>query len=310
MTIAAVLRYTGSAVTLAAISRADLRFVLLGLMLHVLFWLLWAVRLWFITSLVAGKIGYISALKAILASNFMAAVTPASLGGEPMRIKALNDAGVSCGCGTAAVFAERVLDSSFFLAALLIFLAFSDFSRGFGLKVALAFLVVFILFLIFMLELLRKPMRIERMMAWLKKRFGNRKIINFIDQEVWTFRDAALQLASCARAKLPIMLAMTAAMWLTEFSIPSVLLMSFGQSPSLLNSVTSQLIIVLVAGIPLTPGSSGLVELSMSYLYSTFVPAYLLGILVLVWRVTTYFTNLVVGAPFAGASIQCGIKSK
>jgi uncharacterized membrane protein YbhN (UPF0104 family) len=47
------------------------------------------------------------------------------------------------------------------------------------------------------------------------------------------------------------------------------------------------------------------VELSMSYLYSMFVPAYILGVLVLVWRVITYFTNLVVGAPFASTCLQC-----
>jgi len=47
----------------------------------------------------------------------------------------------------------------------------------------------------------------------------------------------------------------------------------------------------------------------MSYLYSMFVPPALLGPLVILWRVVTYFSNIVVGAAFAGASIN-GMKKK
>ena len=305
VTIAAVLRYTSSTATLAAIAKADLRFVILAIGLHILFWIFWAIRLQYLTSLVTTKVSFGIALKATLASNFLSAITPASAGGEPMRVKVLNDGGVSCGCGTAVIIAERLLDSFFFLACLLILLALSDFTRGFGLQVSAVFLAIFILTLIFLWALLNVPERIEGLIAWLRRRFGGGNIIDFIEREIWTFREAGLQLANCATAQIPAMLALTFLVWIVEFTVPSVLLIGLGYNPSFLYSITSQLIIVLVAGIPLTPGSSGVVELSMSYLYSMFVPSYLLGVLVLVWRIITYFTNIVVGAPFAGASIQC-----
>jgi uncharacterized protein (TIRG00374 family) len=308
VTIAAVLKYTSSTATLTAISKADLWLVLLAIALHVLFWILWAVRIQYLTALVASKVSFSIALKATMASNFLSAVTPASAGGEPMRVKVLNDGGVSCGCAAAVIIAERLLDSFFFLVALLTLLALSDFTRGFGLEVSLIFLVIFISTLIFLWVLLRSPETIENLMAWLRKRFGNgrfERVIDFLDREIWTFRDAGLQLACRAPSQIPSMLALTVILWLTEFTVPSVLLMSLDQSPSFLYSITSQLIIILVAGLPLTPGSSGVVELSMSYLYSMFVPSYILGVLVLVWRVITYFTNLVVGAPFASTSLQC-----
>jgi hypothetical protein len=77
-----------------------------------------------------------------------------------------------------------------------------------------------------------------------------------------------------------------------------------GANPDFLLSITSQIILAIIAILPLTPGSSGVAELSMSYLYSVFVPHSLLGPLVILWRVTTYFSNIVVGAAFAGASIN------
>ena len=78
-----------------------------------------------------------------------------------------------------------------------------------------------------------------------------------------------------------------------------------GADPKFLLSITSQIILAIIAILPLTPGGSGVAELSMSYLYSMFVPPTLLGPLVILWRVVTYFSNIVVGAAFAGASINC-----
>ncbi len=157
VTIAAVLRYTSSTATLAAIAKADLRFVILAIGLHILFWIFWAIRLQYLTSLVTTKVSFGIALKATLASNFLSAITPASAGGEPMRVKVLNDGGVSCGCGTAVIIAERLLDSFFFLACLLILLALSDFTRGFGLQVSAVFLAIFIFTLIVLWALLNVP---------------------------------------------------------------------------------------------------------------------------------------------------------
>jgi uncharacterized protein (TIRG00374 family) len=306
--IAAVLKYTSSGATLSAISKADVRFLILALILHILFWILWALRLWYLTSIVANKVSFGLALKATLASNFLSAVTPASAGGEPMRVKVLNDGGVSCGCGTAVIISERLLDSLFFVVALLALLAISDSAMGLGFEVGGLFLMIFILTLILLWQLLRRPDKIEKVMAWLRKRFHSGILgsaVDFLDREIWIFRIAALRLIGCAKNQIPAMLALTVLMWLLEFMIPSVLLMGLGQSPHYLDSLVAKLIIILVAGLPLTPGSSGVVELSMSYLYAAFVPDYLLGVLVLVWRTITYFTNLVVGAPFAGTSLRC-----
>ena len=55
-------------------------------------------------------------------------------------------------------------------------------------------------------------------------------------------------------------------------------------------------------------GGSGVAELSMSILYSKFVPPVLLGPLVILWRAATYFSNIIVGAAFAGASLNGMVK--
>jgi uncharacterized protein (TIRG00374 family) len=51
----------------------------------------------------------------------------------------------------------------------------------------------------------------------------------------------------------------------------------------------------MIATIPLTPGNSGIAELSTATIYSTFVSTSVLGIFILGWRIVTYYLNIIVG---------------
>lgn len=66
-----------------------------------------------------------------------------------------------------------------------------------------------------------------------------------------------------------------------------------GSEPSFLYSINAQIILAFIGILPLIPGGSGVAELSMSYLYSIFVPMKQLGSLVAIWRIITYFLNIV-----------------
>jgi len=173
----------------------------------------------------------------------------------------------------------------------------------------LLFFYFIFFFLLFMLltilwQLVRRPEKIAGFIQWLKKKTGNRPIIISLEREIWLFRKAGIHLARETLRCTPVMAALTALIWMCDFLVPSALLVGMGADPDFLLSITSQIILAIIAILPLTPGSSGVAELSMSYLYSVFVPNSLLGPLVILWRVTTYFSNIVVGAAFAGASIN------
>jgi hypothetical protein len=47
--------------------------------------------------------------------------------------------------------------------------------------------------------------------------------------------------------------------------------------------------------IPLTPGSSGIAELSATSLYSLFIPSAIVGIFVVLWRLILYYFNIFLG---------------
>jgi len=59
-----------------------------------------------------------------------------------------------------------------------------------------------------------------------------------------------------------------------------------------------QLIIALVTMIPISPGGSGLAEFSAYILYSQKIPKEYVGPMVLVWRVLTFYMNILFGVAF------------
>lgn len=299
-----VIKFTNTSISWSTITQIDGKFLLLGVVLHVLSWIFYSIRLRYLAALAGHDISFELSLKSTLASNFMACITPSSAGGEPLRIKILADDGMSYGSATAVAVGERLLDSIFFVAALAIFLMLSGFLRGFGLKIGAVFLVLLMLLLTFLWELMRRPDRIERLMRWAERKTGKTRVIAIIEKEIWLFREAGIQLAKEALHRIPLMLALTTLIWMSDFLVPSALLVGMGSEPSFLYSITAQIILAIIGILPLTPGGSGVAELSMSYLYSIFVPVRLLGPLVAIWRVITYFLNIFVGVAFAGTSIN------
>lgn len=305
-----ILEFTDTDLSWKIISQVQARFLILGLVLHMLSWIFYAFRLKLLASLAGHEITFRLSIISTLASNFLGALTPSSAGGEPLRIKILADNGMSYGRATAVAVGERLLDSIFFVGALALFLIFTNFLTGFGLKVGAFFFVLLFLILLFLWQLVRRPERISVFVAWIKKKTGNRPIVYSLEKEIWTFRDAGIQLARETVRRTPIMAAITALIWMCDFLVPSALLVGMGFDPMYLFSITSQLVLAIIAILPLTPGGSGVAELSMSFLYSKFVPPLLLGPLVILWRLATYFSNIVVGAAFAGASINGMMKQK
>jgi uncharacterized protein (TIRG00374 family) len=293
-----IFKFTNTSTTYHALLSIDVRFVILAVLLQALSWVFWSLRIQILAKLVAHEVSFRLAMQTTLASLFVASLAPSTAGGEPVRMKMLADDGMSYGSALTVVVAERLLDSFLFLAALAACLLLTNFVFGVGLEIGAFFLVLIILLMIFLWELINRPDRISRLFIWIRRKRGNGKTIDLIEKQTWLFRQADIDLIKGTRKEMPAMAAVTATIWACEFLIPSVLLVGLDQSPSLLYSITAQIIITLISLLPLTPGSSGIAEFSMSYIYGKFVPIYLLGVLVALWRLITYFMGLIVGAVY------------
>ncbi|MET1124000.1 MAG: UPF0104 family protein [Archaeoglobaceae archaeon] len=295
----AILEFTTTEFTWKAVAAARLPFLFLAFLMQVIFWLLWALRIVVIARGIGRSLPFAYAFQVTMASMFTAAITPSSAGGEPVRVKMLSDAGISAGEATFIVVTERLLDAVFFATALPIFVIATGFSSSLGLKVAAifaSFLAAFIYILYAIVKDERSIAKFSKLLGRLTSKFG-RNVESRVSEELRNFRSSALQVIRNTRNLLQLV-AITISMWSAGFMIPSLILLAFNSEPQFLYSYAAQLMIVVISLVPLTPGSSGIAEVSMAYLYSKFVPNNLLGVLVAIWRVITYHANILVGALF------------
>ena len=109
------------------------------------------------------------------------------------------------------------------------------------------------------------------------------------------FRLAAIELLKNRFHRILALFISTVLIWTSLFLIPSFILLSLNCEPFFLLSYTVQLIVCVISLIPLTPGSSGIAEVSAAYFYSSFIPSHLLGTLIGIWRVVTYYFSMLIG---------------
>ncbi|WP_290900294.1 flippase-like domain-containing protein [Ferroglobus sp.] len=293
--IFAIFKITGE--NLSTLVEANPVYISIAIIFHVFFWIFWALRLKFLVETFNGNVSFSNSFKITMSSMFFAAITPSSAGGEPVRAYLLSKNGLGIGRATAIILIERLLDSIFFVTSLAILLSLTEFSLKLGFRVGLAFFILLILFLILLRELFKHPARIEKALNFLERRLS-KKIYEKIEREVWNFREALVDVLRVSKKRIAVMFALTSILWLSEFLVPSFVLMAFGKDPNFLLSVTSQAIIVVISLLPLTPGSSGISEGSFFYLYSQFVRGSLASV-VAGWRIITYLTNMLVGLIFS-----------
>ena len=301
LTILVILKFTQTSLTWHEIYTLDWKWMIVAIFLQVAFWVLWGIRLKMITDFIECSIPLLYSVKISLASAFLAAITPSSAGGEPLRVKMIADK-YGYGKATAAVIAERVLDAIFFAVSLPVFLFLSGISSGFGVKVAVGFIVSLILFLVVVYEILKEESGVRkltgvifRILRRLKGEEKAKRWISSIEREILNFRKGAIELLQSPPTRISLLFFSTAILWSSAFLIPSFILLSLHSNPYFLLSYTAQLIIIVLSLIPLTPGATGIAEASAAYFYSMFIPSHLLGALVGIWRATTYYLSMIVG---------------
>ena len=245
--------------------------------------------------------------KIATSSLLMAAITPSSAGGEPVRVYMLTKEGMAPGKASAIVVAERLFDAMLLLLALPFSLLVLK-SMSLELDTMLIFaailmsvVVVFIAMAIFNHGwFIRVVTNIAQKMF---HRIGLGQIsdtlISKIMDEIINFKDSFVMCARNGKVHMVIAFILTTVFWIVEFMhIPLILLgLNVPDVLSLIPVIIAiQVVLAIVMVIPVTPGASGLAELSSTALLSTIIPIHLVGIVVICWRAVTYYMNMIVGA--------------
>jgi len=309
LVLAGVLYFTVDETTIDYLSRVNTFYLLLATLLHIVSLGFWALRIQAMSASLGYRVNFRHCLNLVFANMLVAAVTPSQAGGEPVRIHELYRAGVPVGDATAVVVMERILDG-IILGALgafaMLFLGryWSSLASGFsGISFIMyaAWIAVTLFVLIFVYSVknpdhLKRALR--RLSCWIDRRWHLRRLeqlLGTIDREVDNFNQGLVKFVNHGKSGLVWGLIFTTFFWFSEFIIASLLLVGLGQPPYFIESFVVQIVIAVIMMIPLTPGGSGIAELSATSLYSLIIPSSIVGIFVLLWRLILYYLNILLG---------------
>lgn len=304
--LAAILLSTFNEETFQYLSHLNLWCLFLAILLRLVSFSFWAERM----RIMSRSLGYIVSFRtcflAVIANLLVAAVTPSSAGGEPVRIHELFKSGVRVGDATAVVITERFLDAIILviMAAIGLSLMWESVAELGGAFVMGIFFSIGMLLLFDLLLILAACYpaymkgKVHQVMNWVQKTRNvpsMERLVSRTDEEFDRFSSGLAAFAGHARDGLFRGFIFSFLFWISEFIVASVILVGLGLPPSVGSSLFAQIIIALVSMIPLTPGAAGIAEVSAASLYALFVPTAVLGIFILLWRLIMFYLNIVFG---------------
>ena len=210
------------------------------------------------------------------------------------------------GDATAVVIMERVLDG-IALAALAAF-AMIVLTEQWNSLGAISTVMVYVtwifvagcLFLFYLA--VRRPDVVKRVVnrsaRFLTKKWDRSRVEELLeraDMEIDNFNGAVIRFVRTAKSGLLWGMLFTLLYWVSEIITASLILVGLGQPPLILESFVIQLILAILMMIPLTPGSSGIAEVGATSMYALFIPASIVGIFVVIWRIVLYYFNIALG---------------
>jgi uncharacterized protein (TIRG00374 family) len=295
--------------TLDYLTEINPYYLVLAIGMHAVAWILWGCRLKIMGNFIemhggseeVNKLSLPESLKIIFSSLFAASITPSQFGGEPVRVYLLNKHGFSVGDGTAVVLSERVLD--FAVIAIGAAMSFLLFRAVLANNTALyaIFTVIGALIsvcVVFMAYAIAKPEKAKKIVESLLSKIKSKRVEKIRDKiflEIDNFFSAINRFRSDGKSTLWLALFLTAAFWLIAFLIPSFLLLGLSADPVWIYSIAAQFILTIIVAVPITPGSSGIAEVSVTALYHSLVGTPILGVFMFLWRLCTYYLNLFAG---------------
>ncbi len=291
--------------TISSLPSIFILFFIAALAFHMLSFAFWSFRIKFLSYVNGYKISFYQAFITVISSLFVATLTPGYIGGEPIRIKKLSDYGIPAGSSTAIVLGERGFDSIFFIIvfAFIILSGFVTLTYEFHIYaiIGIIVLIAFLGFLVLSIgaknflkvvtdKIIKFILRMD------KKGKRNKENLEKVAQGIELFADSTKKMFVKRPAMLVVGVLITSLLWLSDFSVPVILIMGFGIKPDVIYILFIQVILVLISLIPITPGAAGIMEILMLATFAIFLPHNYLVIFIIIWRFITFYFNILIGS--------------
>ncbi|MGE5605933.1 MAG: lysylphosphatidylglycerol synthase transmembrane domain-containing protein [Bacteroidota bacterium] len=272
-------------------------FLGLGLLALLIVWFSKAFRIYVIAQGMGEKIGLVDCFQIYLATCFVSHVTPFNAGGTPLQIYLLHKKGLSLGKATAVTTIDLGLHSIVYLLIFIGTLSLNvsllkqggflnqDLIRNFWVIIISLIAAGGVFYFIFRLSWAKKLGGFLKEKGWLKR----------LRQEFFLFKEGSLLLIHSNWSGMFKAVLASIVYWFFYLLLAPLIILAMNKAVEFFSLMYSQLIFNVVQTLIPTPGGSGGAEVLLSYLFRGITGIQGLGLFVLLWRVYTFYSSLLVG---------------
>lgn len=245
-------------------------------------------------------------IKVTLLAEFGTAITPSSVGGSSMAVLFLAKENIPVGRSTAMVFVTLLLDELFFVVTFPILLLlipfdtlFSD-TSALGTGVLSLFIVAYIIKMLLCTFLIIGLFFRPQIVRWLLIKIFRLPFLRRWHRQAVKVGDDVITSSREIRGKtfsfwFPLVIA-TILSWCSRYLVVNAIFMAFFEIHDNLLIFARQFIMWIVMVVSPTPGGSGFSEFIFKQYLSEFIPiAAAVPLIILLWRLLTYYNYLFAG---------------
>lgn len=261
------------------------------------------------------------ALKVTLLAEFGSAVTPSVVGGSSMAVLFLSKEKIPVGKSTAIVFVTMLLDEMFFVVVfplLLFVIPFNELfysGNAFTTSIIALFIVAYLIKVLLCVLLITGLFFKPQAVRWLIiKIFRLPLLRKWHYQAVVAGDDLIVSSREIRNKKFnfwkPLIFA-TILSWCSRYLVVNALFMAFFDVGNNLLIFARQFVMWVVMIISPTPGGAGVSEFIFGEYLGGFVPIVgLIPVIILLWRILTYYNYLFIGAFIIPRWVRDSFKKK
>lgn len=260
------------------------------------------------------KYTFRQALKATAVGQFYSVITPGAVGGQPMQIYCLSkqkiDGGVASSCLLQKFLVYQTTITLYSFVAMICNLnMFSGELKSLMLSLALFGFLSHVIVVAFMFIFSFNKKLASSIVNFFFKLLAKIKIIKNPDEQISKlekqmdfFHESNSRLYK--NKKLLIISSLLTVLQLTLiFSIPYTIYRAFNLSgASAFDMITAQAFVTMVSSFMPLPGGSGAAEGSFYVFFKIFFMENTIKSAILIWRIITYFLNIVIFSPFSNVN--------
>ncbi len=253
------------------------------------------------------QLSWKQSIKVTLLAEFGTAITPSVVGGSSMAVVFLTKEKIPVGRSTTMVFVTLLLDEMFFVVTFPILLLCLPFHTLFADNTALgsgvlvlfviAYVIKMILCTLLIVGLFFRPQTIRWLIIKIFRlpflRRWHKSAVKAGDDIIISSREIRDKTSSYW---VPL-IAATILSWCSRYLVVNAIFMAFFEVRDNLLIFARQFVMWVVMVVSPTPGGSGFTEFIFKQYLSEFIPlAGIVPVIILIWRLLTYYNYLLVGA--------------